>query len=103
KHETKHRSPVIGHPTSTSVSGLPSFSNMPNFNNRHTYNFPTAIRFGAGVIDELPAYLAQHELSRPLLVTDGLVAQLPFFGKIKKDLSQQGISVEVFSDMHKNP
>src|SRR5690554_1002178 len=76
---------------------------MTNFNNRFSYNFPTAIRFGAGVIDELPTYLAQHELSRPLLVTDGLVAQLPFFGKIKKDLSQQGISVEVFSDMHKNP
>lgn len=85
----------------SSVFRLP-FS-MTNFNNRFSYNFPTAIRFGAGVIDELPAYLAQHQLSRPLLVTDGLVAQLPFFNKIKKDLSQQGISVEVFSDMHKNP
>src|SRR5690554_1166241 len=76
---------------------------MINFNNRLTYNFPTAIRFGAGVIDELPAYLAQHQLSRPLLVTDGMVAQLPFFLQIKSDLSSKGISVEVFSDMHKNP
>lgn len=76
---------------------------MTNFNTRHTYNFPTAIRFGAGVIDELPAYLANHQLSRPLLVTDGMVAQLLFFHQIKNDLSQKGISVEVFSEMHKNP
>jgi len=76
---------------------------MINFNNRFTYNFPTAIRFGAGVIDELPSYLVQHQLSRPLLVTDGLVSQLPFFDKIKNDLSHKDISVEVFSDMHKNP
>jgi alcohol dehydrogenase class IV len=76
---------------------------MPNFNNRFTYNFPTAIRFGAGVIDELPAYLAKHQLSRPLLVTDGMVAGLPFFHQIKNDLSQHGVSVEVFSEMHKNP
>jgi len=76
---------------------------MTNFNNRLTYNFPTAIRFGAGVIDELPAYLTKNSLSRPLLVTDGMVAQLPFFLQIKSDLSSKGISVEVFSDMHKNP
>ena len=76
---------------------------MPNFNNRLTYNFPTAIRFGAGVIDELPAYLTEHQLSRPLLVSDGMVAQLPFFSQIKNGLNYKGISVEVFSDMHKNP
>src|SRR5690606_24413925 len=43
-HENQHRSSVIGHPTTTSVSGLPSsLFNMTNFNNRLTYNFPTAI------------------------------------------------------------
>lgn len=67
------------------------------------FNFPTKIRFGAGVIAELPAYLKDNNLSKPLVVTDPNVANLPFFKQIVQDLSSKGISVEVFSDIHKNP
>lgn len=67
------------------------------------FNFPTKIRFGAGVVAELPAYLKENNLSRPLVVTDPNVANLPFFKQIVQDLSAKGISVEVFSDIHKNP
>lgn len=67
------------------------------------FNFPTKIRFGAGVINELPAYLKDNQINRPLVVTDPTVRDLPFFKKIVKDLENSGISVEVFSDIHKNP
>lgn len=67
------------------------------------FNFPTTIRFGAGATSELPDYLKKNNLSRPLLVTDPVVAQLDFFKKIADRLRQQGISVEVFQDIHKNP
>lgn len=69
----------------------------------HQFNFPTTIRFGAGAIKELPAYLKANGLSRPLLVTDPVVVNLPFFSTIVADLKAQGISVVVFSDIHKNP
>ena len=74
-----------------------------NFNNIYQFNFPTKIRFGAGVVSELPAYLKDNNLSKPLIVTDPNVASLPFFKQIVQDLSSKGINVEVFSDIHKNP
>ncbi len=74
-----------------------------NFNTLSQFNFPTKIRFGAGVVAELPAYLKENHLSKPLVVTDPNVANLPFFKQIIQDLSTKGISVEVFSDIHKNP
>ena len=67
------------------------------------FNFPTTIRFGAGVIGELPDYLRRNNLSRPLIVTDPNVAQLDFFKKIVADLKSKGMAAEVFSDIHKNP
>ena len=67
------------------------------------FNFPTKIRFGAGVIAELPAYLKANNLSKPLVVTDPNVANLPFFKQITEGLQAKGISVEVFSNIHKNP
>jgi alcohol dehydrogenase class IV len=73
------------------------------FDKIYQYNFPTTIRFGAGSNNELPDYLVKNNLSRPLVVTDTIVAQLPFFKKIVESLKAKNISVEVFSDIHKNP
>ena len=67
------------------------------------YNFPTTIRFGAGAVNELGDYLKTNGLQKPLIVTDPIIAQLGFFKKIVQDLGAKGISVEVFSDIHKNP
>ncbi|SHG08733.1 iron-containing alcohol dehydrogenase [Pedobacter caeni] len=73
------------------------------FDKVYQYNFPTTIRFGAGAIKELPAYLKANGLARPLIVTDPTVAALPFFKAIVADLEANSFSVEVFSDIHKNP
>jgi alcohol dehydrogenase class IV len=73
------------------------------FDKVYQYNFPTTIRFGAGAITELGDYLKTNDLKKPLIVTDPIIAQLDFFKKIVQDLGAKGISVEVFSDIHKNP
>ncbi len=73
------------------------------FDKIYQYNFPTTIRFGAGSSKELPAYLIQNKLRRPLIVTDPTVAQLDFFKTIIEDLKKKDISGEVFSAIHKNP
>ena len=67
------------------------------------FNFPTTIRFGAGVIAELPAYLGNNLLKRPLISTDPTIAGLDFFKQIVSDLETKGLQVTVFHDLHKNP
>jgi alcohol dehydrogenase class IV len=67
------------------------------------FNFPTTIRFGAGVVKELPDYLLKNNLKRPLVVTDPNVAQLSFFKDIIDDLQAKGLAAAVFHDIHKNP
>ena len=74
-----------------------------DFNTIRQYNFPTTIRFGAGAIKELPAHLKSVGLNRALIVTDPNVATLDFLHNIKRDLEVNGISTEVFSELHKNP
>lgn len=73
------------------------------FDKIYQYNFPTTIRFGAGSSRELPDYLIKNKLARPLVVTDPTVAQLSFFKDIIGELKKKNISVETFSDIHKNP
>lgn len=69
----------------------------------YSFNFPTPIRFGAGVIKELGPYLKDNNLSSPLLVTDPNIAELKFFKEIQKDLEQQGLNSEIYKEIHKNP
>jgi alcohol dehydrogenase class IV len=76
---------------------------MTEFNTIRQYNFPTIIRFGAGAVKELPDHLVANGLRRPLIVTDPMVAQLDFIREIKESLTGRGLSVEVFSGIHKNP
>ncbi len=74
-----------------------------NIDQVYGFNFPTPIRFGAGAINELYSYLKSNGLSRPLLVTDKNVAELPFFKKIAQDIEAKGMRAEVYNGMHKNP
>src|SRR2546423_515775 len=76
---------------------------MIDFNKIRKYNFQTIIRFGAGAAEELTDHLATTAFTKPLLVTDQMVNRLVFFKKIKDNLISKSFSVEVFSDIHKNP
>ena len=67
------------------------------------WNYPTAIRFGAGRIAELAEALKSVGASRPLLVTDPGVAKLPAFAQALEALRAAGLAVEAFSDVKPNP
>ena len=73
------------------------------FDRVYQFNFPTIIRFGKDASKELDGYLAANKLSKPLVVTDGTVAQLDFFKSMISGLKKKNLSIEVFSDIHKNP
>ncbi|MFT4551803.1 MAG: alcohol dehydrogenase class IV [Chlamydiales bacterium] len=69
----------------------------------YSYNFPTHIRFGEGVVRELGFHLKSQEKYSVLLVTDPLCSTLPFFQEVVQTLDSEGISVEVYDKIHKNP
>jgi alcohol dehydrogenase class IV len=73
------------------------------FDKIYQFNFPTIIRFGKDSSKELDSYLAANNLTKPLIVTDGTVAQLDFFKSMINGLKKKNLSVEIFSDIHKNP
>jgi len=67
------------------------------------FNFPTVIRFGAGAIHELVPHLKEVGSKRPLLVTDPVVATLPFFNEVVDAMRKAGLVPQVYAEMHKNP
>ena len=67
------------------------------------WSYPTAIKFGAGRIAELPAACAQAGIKRPLLVTDKGLAGLPVTAQTLDILDAAGLGRAVFSDVDPNP
>jgi 4-hydroxybutyrate dehydrogenase len=73
---------------------------MPSL--RSFYSFPTLVDFGAGTLENLPRWVKSYG-TRPMIVTDPGVAQLPLFGDVRKVLSDAGIKFGVFSGISPNP
>lgn len=67
------------------------------------WNYPTTVRFGAGRISELPQHCRDLGMTRPLLVTDRGLANLPIVADTVALLAAAGLPVAVFSDVHPNP
>src|SRR6267142_2926689 len=67
------------------------------------WSYPTAIRFGAGRIRELPDAAKAVGLRRPLLVTDPGLAKLPMIADAMVALRKAGLEVALFSDVKPNP
>jgi alcohol dehydrogenase class IV len=67
------------------------------------WNYPTAIRVGAGRIAEISDTCAQNGISAPLLVTDPGVAALPMVQNIVDKCRATGLKLQVFSDIKPNP
>jgi alcohol dehydrogenase class IV len=74
-----------------------------DFEARYNYHFPTSIRFGKGVVDELGKHLAEQGYSKPLIVTDPGFVKLDVFQRVVGLLKSAGLDVEVFSGIDKNP
>src|SRR4051794_12760056 len=62
------------------------------------WNYPTAIRFGAGRIAELPDACRALGISRPLLVTDPALAEMAM---VKEARAAAGAAL--FCAIHANP
>ncbi|NJM35598.1 MAG: iron-containing alcohol dehydrogenase [Rhodomicrobium sp.] len=67
------------------------------------WSYPTAIRFGAGRIKELPAACKTAGIARPLLVTDRVLAALPITRQAVAILEDAGLACLVFRDVDPNP
>lgn len=70
---------------------------------RGNWNYPTAVRFGAKRIVELPDAVRAAGMSNPLVVTDPTVAALPMTGAATALLEASGIPFKLFSDIRPNP
>ena len=66
-------------------------------------SFPTAIRFGAGRIAELPQLCREAGMQRPLLVTDPGLAALPMVDNILAEMEQAGLKAGLFAEVRSNP
>ena len=67
------------------------------------WSYPTAIRFGAGRVAELPAACAAAAICRPLLVTDRGLAALPLTQGALDVLEAAGLGRAVFAGVDPNP
>jgi alcohol dehydrogenase class IV len=70
---------------------------------RGNWNYPTAVRFGAGRIGELPDACKSLGMKRPLLVTDPALAKLPMIAAAVAACNAAGLGCAVFSDLQANP
>jgi alcohol dehydrogenase class IV len=67
------------------------------------WNYPTAIRFGAGRISELPQACRELRMERPLLVTDPGLAGLPMIENAVAGCRSAGLGCALFADVQGNP
>ena len=67
------------------------------------WSYPTAIRFGAGRIAELPDACRAAGIERPLLVTDRGLAGLPITQNALNLLAEAGLGRALFAEVDPNP
>ncbi|WP_171236959.1 iron-containing alcohol dehydrogenase [Ruegeria sp. HKCCA6837] len=67
------------------------------------WSYPTAIKFGAGRIKELPEACAAAGMKKPLLVTDKGLADLPITSATLDIMDAAGLGRGLFSDVDPNP
>ncbi len=67
------------------------------------WNYPSAIRFGAGRIRELPDACAELQIRSPLIVTDPGLAELPVVDLAMTVCREAGLGAGLFSDIQGNP
>ena len=67
------------------------------------WSYPTSIRFGAGRISELADACQTAGMSKPLLITDRGLANLPITQNALDLLSQAGLGRAMFAEVDPNP
>jgi alcohol dehydrogenase class IV len=67
------------------------------------WNYPTAMRTGAGRINEIADVCRDLKMNAPLLVTDPGLAGLPMVTALVANCEAAGLSIAVFSGIKPNP
>jgi alcohol dehydrogenase class IV len=67
------------------------------------WNYPTAVRTGAGRVSEIADVCRDLKMNVPLLVTDPGLAGLPMVADVVSSCEAAGLSIAVFSDIKPNP
>jgi alcohol dehydrogenase class IV len=67
------------------------------------WNYPTAVRFGAGRIKELAEHCRQQGIHKPLLVTDAGLANAPITVAALALLREAGLGTAIYADIKPNP
>ncbi|WP_238368432.1 iron-containing alcohol dehydrogenase [Mesobacterium pallidum] len=67
------------------------------------WSYPTAVKFGAGRIKELPGACAQAGITRPLLVTDKGLAGMAITQGALDILDEAGLGRALFAEVDPNP
>jgi len=67
------------------------------------WSYPTAIRFGSGRIKELGEACAAAGITRPLLVTDRGLADLPITRNAREIMAAAGLGDAIFAEVDPNP
>src|SRR5262245_40314008 len=72
-------------------------------NLKGNWNYPTAVRFGAGRLRELGAAVKAAGMARPLLVTDASLARMPIVKRAMDVLAEAGVAGSMFCEVQPNP
>ena len=67
------------------------------------WNYPTAIKCGAGQVSNLPDWCFESGIRSPLLVTDPGLVELPMTQALIKQCRQAGLDLGIFSAVKANP
>jgi alcohol dehydrogenase class IV len=67
------------------------------------WNYPTDVRFGAGSITELPSVVRSLGMTRPLLITDPGIVDLPITARAVTLCEDAGLPAALFSGVRANP
>ena len=67
------------------------------------WSYPTSMRIGAGRVSELADACRAAGMTRPLLVTDAGLADLPITARALDILRNGGLSAGLFADVQSNP
>ncbi len=67
------------------------------------WTFPVPIAYGPGRLGEIGSHCAAAGIAAPLIVTDRTSRHLPFVSELHQRLSDDGLAMEVFSEISPNP
>jgi len=67
------------------------------------FSFPTTIIFGSGVRAQVADHFKGQGITQVMIVTDEMLAKLPFFVTYMSELTQSGLKIEIFSGVKGNP